>query len=166
MFTDTFRHTLTKITLKLLSPWTTKLSIQERTGSSLPSCYNLWCWALCLEATGQHLESRIQHWQPGLLDSTLQPKHRLSDISCWNSQIISRTARGSCPHYNSTFHHSWVFLTLCTLRTQMLTCGGVAMRSRRNCGGISLSSNTSTEACTPTSMNRMSSTLLPWRLVI
>lgn len=39
-------------------------------------------------------------------------------------------------------------------------------RSRRNSGGISLSSNTSTEAWTPTSTNRMSNTLLPCRLVI
>lgn len=47
-----------------------------------------------------------------------------------------------------------------------MTCGGIAMRSRRKGGGISLSSNTSTDACTPTSMNRMSNTLLPCRLVI
>lgn len=47
-----------------------------------------------------------------------------------------------------------------------MTCGGMAMRSRRKGGGISLSSNTSTDACTPTSMNRMSNTLLPCRLVI
>ena len=42
----------------------------------LPSCYSQWCWALSLEATGQHPESRIQHWQPGLLDSTSQPEHK------------------------------------------------------------------------------------------
>lgn len=50
--------------------------------------------------------------------------------------------------------------------TQVLTWGGMDTRSRRKGVGISRNSNTSTEACTPTSTNKMSSTRLPWRLVI
>lgn len=43
----------------------------------IPSCCSPWCWALSLEAIGQHLESRIQHWLPSPLDNTLQPEHAL-----------------------------------------------------------------------------------------
>lgn len=100
------------------------------------------------------------HWTAsGVHEPTLTTRSAKQHFTAWTHSVGSHY---SMPHGKAMGKVHGCF----TLRMQGLTWGGMDTRSQRNGVGISLNSNTSTDACTPTSTNKMSSTLLPWRLVI